>query len=131
MVELMITLAIIFIVAGIAIPLYQGYLREGYFGVMRTNMHDLRVLLEDFRLDNGNYGTPGTQFSGLAAINTQYGWDPSGNIGGYTYTIAVRNLTVGYDIWSTHVSGLWTRCDARVSNCCEGTSGNPASSPCP
>jgi len=136
MVELMIALAIIFTIAAIAIPVYRGYIAEGYYGVMRTNMHDMRIMIEDFRLDNGNYGTPGTQFTedsnaGLSQISAQYGWNPSGNIAGYTYTIAVRNLTVGYDVWASHVSGLWTRCDARLSNCCDGNTGIPSASACP
>lgn len=131
LIELMIALAIMFIVAGIAIPVYQGYIREGHYGVMRTNMHDLRTLIEDYRLDNGNYGAAGAQFSGLAAINAQYQWNPGGNIDGYTYTIAVKSGTISYDVWASHVSGVWTRCDNRLNNCCEGTSGDPASSACP
>jgi type IV pilus assembly protein PilE len=127
LIELMIALAIMFVVAGIAIPLYQGYLLEGYYGVMRTNMHDLRVLIEDYRLDNGDYGTGGSQFTGLTQINGQYGWNPSGNIGGYNYTVAVQAGTVSYDVWATHVSGTWVRCDDRISNCCEGSSGSPTS----
>ena len=130
-VELMIAMAIIFTIAAIAIPVYRGYLAESYYGVMRTNLHDMRIIIEDFRLDNGNYGTPGSTFTGLGAINTQYGWQPSGDLDGYTYTVAVRNLTVGYDVWVSHVTGLWVRCDARLSNCCDGNSGNPASSACP
>jgi len=133
-VELMITLAIVFTVAAIAIPVYRGYLAEGHYGVMRTNMHDMRIMLEDFRLDNGNYGVPGTQFNedtnaGVAQISAQYGWNPSGDIGGYTYTVAVRNLTLGYDIWASHVTGLWARCDARLSNCCDGNTGAPSACP--
>jgi len=136
LIELMIALAIMFTVAAIAIPAYRGYIAEGHYGVMRTNMHDMRILLEDYRLDNADYGTPGTQFtedlnSSLNEISTQYGWNPSGNIGGYSYTVAVRNLTVGYDVWASHVSGLWARCDRRISNCCEGNSGTPSASACP
>ena len=127
----MIAVAIMFTIAAIAIPAYRGYIAEGYYGVMRTNMHDMRILLEDFRLDNGSYGAPGTQFTGLPAINAQYGWNPSGDISGYTYTVAVRSLTVGYDIWALHVSGLWARCDGRLSNCCEGSTGTPSASACP
>ena len=77
-VERMITLAIVFTVAAIAIPIYRGYLAESYYGVMRSNMHDMRIMIEDFRLDNGNYGTPGTQFTASRRSTASTAGSPAG-----------------------------------------------------
>ncbi len=129
LVELMIAVAIISIIAAIAVPAYNGYVRESRFGAMRLTMDGLRLILEDYRLDNGNYA-PGT-YTGQADIDTRYGWDPGGDLSDYTFTVSVPNTsTVTYDIWAVHTgSSLWTRCDDRMSNCCDGDNGTPAACP--
>lgn len=131
LVELMITIAIISILAGIAIPLYNGYILEGHLTTMRSTMNGLRTILEDFRLDNGNYGTTG-DLVGLAAIDGRYTWNPGGDLSAHTYTVSVTG-TNSYDVWGTFNAdtSVWVRCDDRFSNCCDPDSGTAVTSACP
>ena len=118
LVEIMISLAILAIIAAIAVPAYNGYIREARLSTLRTNIDTLRLPLEDFRLDNGNYGTAGTTYTN-GALATQFGWEP--NDGEANYSYSVRVLTNSYDIWASDSgSGVWVRCDDRMSTCCDG-----------
>jgi type IV pilus assembly protein PilE len=130
LVELMITVAVLTILAGIAVPLYSGYIREGHLTTMRSSMAGLRTILEDYRLENGDYG-PGAV--GLDNINTTYEWEPGGDLGAYSFTVAVAGGT--YNVWATlnSNSSVWVRCDARFTNCCDPDtpSATAATSACP
>jgi prepilin-type N-terminal cleavage/methylation domain-containing protein len=133
LVELMITIAILSVLAAIAIPLYTGYIREGNLTTMRSTTNGLRTVLEDFRLDNGSYGAIGSQFTentsgGVTQISSQYPWDASGDMRAYTYVVSVTG-TNSYDVWGTFNANnaIWIRCDNRFSNCCDAnTSGATA-----
>ncbi len=57
--ELMIAVAILVIVVSIAIPAYQGYVREAQLSTARANIDSLRVFLVDWRLDNNTYQVGG------------------------------------------------------------------------
>ena len=59
LIELLIVIAIIGILAAIAIPNYQDYIRRSALQEAFATMSDLRVKLEQFYQDNRNYGTPG------------------------------------------------------------------------
>ena len=48
----MIAVAILAIVAAIAIPAYNGYIRESRLGAMRMNLDTLRIAVEAYRLDS-------------------------------------------------------------------------------
>ena len=52
----MIAIAILTVIAGIAIPAYNGYIREARINAATANIEPLRIALEDFWLDNGTYG---------------------------------------------------------------------------
>jgi len=133
LVELMIVVAILSIIAAIAIPAYQGYIREARLGTARLNADSLRVFLEDYQLDNGTYiGTSGSSPYDKAELNTNFGWTPDGDNNQYSYNVWVS--TNSYDIAVTHIpSGSWIRCENRMSSCCDSnTSGaTSASSACP
>ena len=129
LIELMIAIAIIAIIAAVAIPAYQGYLRESRLGAMRLNLDSLRIAVEATRLDSttGTYGS-GT-YSTLADLLTQYGWKPEGDGGGYAYTVSAASTA--YWIRATDASGLYARCDktATTFKCC-GAKGTGATA-CP
>ena len=114
--ELMITIAIISVLAAIAIPLYDGYIREGHLASMRSTMNGLRTIMEDYRLENGDYG-PGA--NGFSAIDSTYGWDPSGDPEAYSFAVSATTNT--YNVWGVFNSNteIWVRCDNRFSNCCD------------
>lgn len=118
----MITIAVLSIIAAIAVPLYEGYVREGHYASMRTTMSGLRTQIEDFRLENGTYvGVAGSL--DLAGMNS----------GAYTYSISPT--TGSYDMWGildTNTT-IWTRCQDRMNRCCDSdTSGaTAANAACP
>jgi prepilin-type N-terminal cleavage/methylation domain-containing protein len=131
LVELMIAIAVLSILTAIAIPAYTGYVRESRLASIRTTLNGLRTPLEDYRLDNGNYGSAATLVD-VAGIQPRFGWDPTGDISGYTYTVAVPGGTISYDVWGQYGSGDWVRCETRFSKCCDSTSGSSGpSSACP
>ncbi len=55
LIELMISVAIIGIVAAIAIPAYVDYIEAAEEAVMVQNIDTMRMFQEDFRLRNGAY----------------------------------------------------------------------------
>ena len=124
LVELMITIAILSILAAIAIPLYDVYIREGHLTAIRTEINGLRTEIEDYRLENGSY-TNIAAFGPFAARWTEL------NDGPYSYTIQPTGNS--YDIWGVLDSNtaIWVRCDTRLSNCCDSDTGTVVTSACP
>ncbi len=120
LIELMIVVAILALISAIAIPAYQGYVREAQLGTARINADSLRVFLEDWRLENSTY-----QIAGDADYDpedkAELGWTPDGDQGLYSYTI-VGATTNSYTVEITYTpSSRWLRCENRMSNCCDGT----------
>jgi type IV pilus assembly protein PilE len=109
LVELMITIAILFILAAIAIPMYTGYIREGHFTTMRTDLDGLRIAMEDFRLENGTY-TGVTADPSVASILA--------DINNSAYTFTVSPGTNSYDVTGVLSPAVWVRCEDRMNQCC-------------
>lgn len=121
LVELMIAIAVLSVIVSIAIPAYNRYIREGHFATMRATLNGLRTVIEDFHLDNGNFGTSNT-LTGFSAIDGRFGWNPGGDLGAYNYTVAV-NGTNSYDVWGQFgADGVWVRCENRFNTCCDSES---------
>jgi type IV pilus assembly protein PilE len=82
LVELMVTVAIIGILAAVALPSYGDYVRRGRITEGVAGLSDMRVKMEQFFQDNRTYegacltGTvaplPGTQASGATSSSTKY-----------------------------------------------------------
>ena len=115
LVELMITVAVLVTIAAIAIPAYNGYVREARYGAARANMGSLRISLEDFRLDNGTYAVTTVPFDPEA--QAALGWEPDGDNNLYTYSI-VTAATTTYDVL-VRFDGGWVRCNNRMNICCD------------
>jgi prepilin-type N-terminal cleavage/methylation domain-containing protein len=89
LVELMITLAILSIIATIAIPTYFSYIEESRLGAARANAESVRLALEDFFLENGTYATGSWLADGSdTSLETNIGWHPDGDGGQYDYVVA-------------------------------------------
>jgi len=129
LIELMVVIAIISIIAAIAIPAYNGYIRETRLGVGRVNADSIRLFLEDFQLDNGTYKAGGNTSFDTAALNASFNWTPDGDGGAYAYSV-VNVTTNSYDILVTHRDGDWVRCENRMNSCCDGKAGEDNSA-CP
>jgi type IV pilus assembly protein PilE len=59
LIELMIVVALVAILAGIAMPSYNDYLRRGTLPEAFNHLADLRVKMEQYYQDNRNYGNTG------------------------------------------------------------------------
>lgn len=107
LVELLLVLAIIGIISGIAIPAFLGQRqRARIIGDARTNANQLAMLLETRRADYGIYATAGTTYTwtwntavtslsvNAAATSQLPGFQPKGNSKmGYTVAVGSTGLT--------------------------------------
>ena len=108
LIELLLVLAILGIISGIAIPAFMGQRKRArVIGDAQTNARVLAMALEAHKSDFGVYGASGTSQSWTAsgaAPNASTSWAPTfipkGNsqmnyqvnvVTGYTYTITVKD----------------------------------------
>ncbi|RDH85372.1 MAG: pilus assembly protein PilR [endosymbiont of Escarpia spicata] len=109
LVELMVTVAIISIIAAFAYPAYQGYVAEARIGTVRMNTEPLRLALEDFFLDNNGYvaGQWDADAAGTRTLDdaNNLGWRPDGDGGDYNYVVAAPaapgTIATGYSLTVT------------------------------
>lgn len=133
LVELMVAVAILAVITAIAVPAYNGYIREAQFGAARANADSLRVFMEDFFLENGTYnaggGSPFSQGGGNTDLNDNFGWSPDGDQGTFTYTVTAD--ATSWSITAEHTSGRWIRCERRMQNCCDSDTTGATTTACP
>jgi Tfp pilus assembly protein PilE len=142
----MIAVAILAIIAAVAIPAYNGYIRESRLGAMRMNLDTLRIAVEAFKLDDTSSryrpaaGGPSYYFnvSGSTTIKAAYGWAPEGDNDAYGYTVYLPTSTIyALQAISLKTGNVpWAACDkdpakSPVFKCCDGITGSPPSSGCP
>ena len=97
LIELMITVAIVAILAAIAIPSYTEYVMRGRISDAIATLGDQRIKMEQFYQDNRTYigacGAPGTSVAPLPA-----------NTANFTYACPVLGL-LAYTVTATGVAG--------------------------
>ncbi len=114
LVELMIVIAIIAIISAIAIPAYEGYVKEARLSTARASIDSLRLFLEDYRLDNDCYAfgcAPDTY--DLTNITAKYGWNPRDDDSGFNYSLNATN-----DTYTANV--IWA--STNIVSCTQNTS---------
>ena len=103
--ELMIAMAIVAILAAIALPSYTAYIQRGKIAEATSNLAAMRVLMEQYFMDNRTYvggpcTSPGpasyfTYSCSPAATATAYTLVATGNaakgMSGFTYTLDQAN----------------------------------------
>lgn len=133
LVELMIAIAIIGILAAVALPAYQDYVKRGRIAEPVSALSDMRVKMEQYYQDNRSYtvagagdscGTPGSSIA-PKPVDTDF-WtytcptkssdeyvvqaDGKGSMAGFKYTIDQDNtrstVTVGSG-WSGAPKNCW------------------------
>lgn len=130
LIELMITVAIIGILASFALPAYNDYVRRGKLTEAFSQLADMRVKLEQYYQDNRTYvgacaaGTTaplpsGTRYFDYACSNlsaTTFTVTATGKasegVGGFVYTIDqdnARSTTGVYVGWSGAGAACWVR----------------------
>jgi len=104
--EVMITVAIVGILASIALPSYTDYVRRGQLPEAFSALSDYRTKMEQYYQDNKNYGTAAK----CAADTTANGWNGFAPAGAkhFTYACATSNSQQSYTVTATGSSGSAT-----------------------
>lgn len=100
LIELMITVAIVAILAAVAVPAYNDYIRRGYITDAVTTLGTHRVRMEQYYQDNRNYGSTGTTCGLTVPTNARYTYTCTMVAGGQSYSLSATGATglvVGYD----------------------------------
>lgn len=126
LIEVMITVAIIAILASVALPAYTDYITRGKIPEATANLSDIRVKMEQFFLDNRRYVTvAGGSTCGITPSATKYfaytgvcddttytfTATGSGSMAGFQYTINQTNTRTS-KVVSPH---KWAGLD--INNC--------------
>lgn len=127
LIELMITVAIVAILASIALPAYQDYVRRGQIQDGTSALSALRVRMEQFYQDNRTYAgnqcggqcgvaCPNTQFFSYTCITANNGQtfvltaNGTGPMAGFSYTInqdGARTSTITAAGWAANSNVCW------------------------
>jgi len=78
LIELMITVAIIGILAAVALPSYKSYIRRGQQPEAFNALSDFRTKMEQYYQDNRNYGSSATTCADAATASTWNTFAPNG-----------------------------------------------------
>ena len=100
LIELMITVAVVGLLAAVALPSYNGYLARGRITDTVALLSDYRVKMEQFFQDNRNYGTASTSCAagtGPALPVSQYFT--------FTCTVGAVTPTVSYVMTAASIAG--------------------------
>jgi type IV pilus assembly protein PilE len=84
LIEVMITVAIIAILASVALPAYNDYIRRGQQAEAFNALADFRAKMEQYYQDNRNYGSAG----GCATDSTAASWNSFTATQYFTYSCA-------------------------------------------
>lgn len=133
LIEMMITVVIIGILASIAIPAYDSYVRRGKVQEATSTLADMRVRLEQYYQDNRNYGStaavcgipvpasPAVKYFSYTCTQAADGPNADTNqsfivtatgraaqgMSGYTYTINERNIKASSLPNGSTANGCW------------------------
>jgi type IV pilus assembly protein PilE len=97
LIELIVTVAIIAILASVGYPSYVDYTRRGQLPEAFAAMSDYRVKMEQYFQDYRNYGTGGTCANGTNAPS----WNTFVPSGAKNFTYACTSTATGYTLTAT------------------------------
>src|SRR5574343_63496 len=101
LIEVMIVVAIIGILAGVAFPAYTDYVRRGQVQEAFGQLSTFRNRMEQYYQDNRNYGTGTT----CATDATANGWNGFAATPYFTYSCVTSNSNQNYTITATGRNG--------------------------
>jgi type IV pilus assembly protein PilE len=94
LIEVMVTVAIVAILAAVAIPNYSDYLRRGNVQEAVQNLSSYRAQMEQFYQDHRNYGS-----------GTACGITVPGTVKNFAYSCSLTNSSQGYTATATGQTG--------------------------
>jgi type IV pilus assembly protein PilE len=98
LIELMIVVVIVAILAAVALPSYQDYVRRAQIQEAFGNLSNLRIKMEQYYQDNRNYGTNNTCGNdGVQRVNFAL----AGPEIRFNYQCALTNAGQGYTLTAT------------------------------
>jgi type IV pilus assembly protein PilE len=92
LIELLVVILIVAILAGIAIPMYTGYMRRARRADAKTALEQLRASQEMFRAERGRYANDGDDADALTVLRTTWG-APGATVGDYAITMVSTQTT--------------------------------------
>ena len=104
LIELIITVAIIGILAAVALPMYSGYVDTARRSVMNDNIASIRLFEEDYKLETGSY------FAGdhdpadpnaASGLKVNIGWSPGSAADRVKYQVTL--VGNGFSVTATHL----------------------------
>lgn len=97
LIELMITVAVIGIIAAVALPFYQDYQATARISVLNDNIQTIRLMQDERRSDLGEFAEGVYIPGGSQTLTTNLGWRPRTTTDVITYTVecAVDGATAG------------------------------------
>jgi len=105
LIELMITVAIVGILAAVALPSYKNYIKRGQQPEAFNALSDYRTKMEQYYQDNHNYGdTTGTTCATGTAYSTWNGFTPNG-AKYFSYACVTSSTGQAYTITATGIAG--------------------------
>ena len=108
LIEVLLVLAIIGIISGIAIPMYLGQRRRArVIGDAIANAQTMRMLLETRKADNGVYGAVGSAYTWVSGSASDTTFLPSFNPGGNSqmnYAVVIGSAGLVYTLTCTDPS---------------------------
>ncbi len=108
LIELMVVVAIIGILAAVAVPSYQNYVRRGQLQEAFTQLSSYRVRMEQYYQDAKNYGNSGTACANDPSANSWNGFNPAeAKYFGYGCAAQAPNAQ-SFVVTATGSSGLTT-----------------------
>lgn len=103
LIELMIAVAIVAILVGVALPSYRDYVRRGQLPEAFSTLADYRVKMEQYYQDNRNYGAAAC--ADVAGGPSWANFVPTG-AKNFTYACALSNAGQGFTVTATGMAGV-------------------------
>lgn len=104
LIELMVTVAIAAILAAIALPSYQDYIRRAALTEAQGDLSDYRVKLEQYFQDNKSYGTTvGGACANGANAPSWNSFNPGAKY--FTFSCVVGATTSNFTVTATGIAG--------------------------
>ena len=103
LIELMVTVAIVGILAAVALPSYKNYIRRGQQPEAFNALSDFRTKMEQYYQDNRNYGSAAA-CADAASTGSWNTFAPSG-AKYFSYSCATASAQQAYTITATGIAG--------------------------